>query len=60
MKYKFTSMEQMAAFLEERAKDIRSRVAAARPQTQHVMRAEAHAYEQSAFIIRSAEIGGEE
>ncbi len=55
--FTFTNMDELADFIEEKAKSIRSRVGNARPQSQHVMRAEAHAYEQSAMIIRSAKIG---
>jgi hypothetical protein len=56
MQFKFTSREQMADYLLAQAVAIRSRVAAASANSKHVMRAEAHAYEQSAFIVRNAVI----
>jgi hypothetical protein len=56
MTFTFTSMAQMADYLESKAKSIRSRVPNASARSQDVMRSEAHAYEQSAFIIRNAVI----
>lgn len=54
--FTFASMEELADHLEEKAKSIRSRVGAARPHSQHIMRAEAHAYEQSAMMVRNSKI----
>lgn len=50
------SLEQMADYFESKAKSIRSRVPNASRNSQHVMRAEAHAYEQCAMIARNAKI----
>lgn len=56
MKFEFESKEALATHLEETAKAIRSRVPTASRNSQHVMRAEAHAYEQSAMIIRNSNL----
>lgn len=56
VKFQFDTMAEMADFIEAKAKSIRSRVERASNNQKHVMRAEAHAYEQSAMIIRSASI----
>ncbi len=54
--FTFDSMAEMADFIEAKAKSVRSRVSRASTQSQRVMQAEAHAYEQSASIIRNAVI----
>jgi hypothetical protein len=56
MHFHFESTEQAAAYLEEKAKSIRSRVERATRNSQHTMRAEAHAYEQSAMILRNSNL----
>lgn len=56
MNFKFDSAEQAAAYLEETARRIRSRVPNASKPSQSIMRAEAHAYEQSAMIIRNSNL----
>jgi hypothetical protein len=54
VKFEFASKDELADHLEEKAKSIRSRVPNASRNSQHVMRAEAHAYEQSAMMIRNS------
>lgn len=48
--FTFVDQQQMAAYFSETARRIRSRVPSASKQSQAVMRAEAHAYEQAAMI----------
>jgi hypothetical protein len=52
--WKFESLDQMANFFERKGQEVRKRVPRASTQSQHVMRAEAHAYEQCAMIVRNA------
>lgn len=52
----FESLDQMGAYFERKAQDIRSRVPAASTPSKNVMRAEAHAYEQAASIVRNSVI----
>jgi len=54
--WKFESLEQMAAFFERTGQEIRNRVPKASKQSQSIMRAEAHAYEQCAMVARNAVI----
>lgn len=55
VKWKFDSMEHMASYFEYKAKSIRSRVPNANSEaSKRTMRAEAHAYEQCAMIVRDA------
>ncbi len=56
IQWKFESMGQIADHFAEKARSIRSRVPNASRNSQHVMRAEAHAYEQCAMIVRDAVI----
>lgn len=57
MKFHFNSLTELADHFAEKAKGIRSRVPNATRHSQNVMRAEAHAYEQAAMLVRDAVIG---
>lgn len=52
--WKFTSLDQMGAFFDRKAQDIRGRVPNASPQSKRIMQAEAHAYEQAAMIAHNS------
>lgn len=56
-RWTFESMEALALYFDREARAIRGRVASASSSSQHVMRAEAHAYEQAAMIVRNSQIG---
>lgn len=55
--YTFATMAELADWIEAKGKDIRARVPSASSEaSKRTMRAEAHAYEQSAMIIRNSNI----
>lgn len=55
--FEFESMAELASFFENKAKEIRGRITTANTATaKHTMRAEAHAYEQAAWVISAAKI----
>lgn len=60
MKFIFTDLKAMADSFENTGKEIRKRIPSATSQSQRVMRAEAHAYEQCAFIIRNVQFTTED
>lgn len=59
MQFTFPNKEALADWWEERAEDIRVRAHKATRNSQHVMRAEAHAYEQCAMMLRQSKFTGE-
>lgn len=55
--YTFATQSELADYIEGHGKDIRQRVPNATSEaSKRTMRAEAHAYEQSAMIIRNSRI----